>query len=77
MCLAIPAQIIAIDEYHAKVNIMGLESEVNITLIEHPKVGDHVLVHAGCVIQKIDTQYYDYLQQVLGSMLEEQENEQY
>jgi len=30
---------------------------VNITFINEPKIGDYVLVHAGCAIQKIDEDY--------------------
>lgn len=70
MCLAIPARIIDIRENTAKVNIMGVESEVNIQLVENPKAGDYVLVHAGCAIEKIDTDYFDYLEEVFKPMLE-------
>jgi hydrogenase expression/formation protein HypC len=65
MCLAIPAKIINIDGDYAAVDIMGLESSVNIQLIEKVKVGDYILVHAGCGIQKIDTNYFNYLQEIL------------
>jgi hydrogenase expression/formation protein HypC len=71
MCLAIPARIVDIKEYSAKVDIMGVESEVNIQLIEDAKAGEYVLVHAGCAIQKIDTDYFEYLQEIFQSMLEE------
>lgn len=57
MCLAIPAQVRNIDNYSAIIDIMGLESRINIQLIEELKVGDYVLVHAGCAIQKIDKDY--------------------
>jgi hydrogenase expression/formation protein HypC len=72
MCLAIPAQIIALEKYSAKVDIMGVEGEVNIQLIEEPKVGDYILVHAGCAIQGIDFEYFDYLQKVFQEVIEGQ-----
>jgi hydrogenase expression/formation protein HypC len=72
MCLAIPAQIIALEKYSAKVDIMGVEGEVNIQLIEEPKVGDYILVHAGCAIQSIDSEYFDYLQKVFQEVTEGQ-----
>jgi hydrogenase expression/formation protein HypC len=72
MCLAIPAQIIALEKYSAKVDIMGVEGEVNIQLIEEPKVGDYILVHAGCAIQGIDSEYFDYLQKVFQEVIEGQ-----
>lgn len=70
MCLAIPAQIIALEKYSAKVDIMGVEGEVNIQLIEEPKVGDYILVHAGCAIQSIDSEYFEYLQKVFQEVIE-------
>ena len=72
MCLAIPAQIMSLEEYSAKVDIMGVESEVNIQLVENPKVGDYILVHAGCAIQSIDSDYFEYLQEVFQEMMEAQ-----
>lgn len=64
MCLAIPAKIININGYYASVDIMGIESRVNIQLIEKINIGDYILVHAGCGIQKIDVDYFNYLQEV-------------
>lgn len=72
MCLAIPAQIIALERYSGKVDIMGVEGEVNIELIEEPKVGDYILVHAGCAIQSIDSEYFDYLQKIFQEIINEQ-----
>ena len=72
MCLTVPAKIIGVKEYTAIVDIMGIESKVNIQLIENPKVGDYILVHAGCAIQRIDTDYFEELQEIFQSMLEVQ-----
>ena len=77
MCLAVPAKIIGVEEYSAIIDIMGIESKVNVQLIENHKVGDYILVHAGCAIQKIDTDYFEELQEIFQSMLEVQvKNEQ-
>lgn len=70
MCLAVPAQIVGLEKYNAKIDIMGIESKVNIELIEDPKVGDYILVHAGCAIEKIDTDYFEELQKIFKSILE-------
>ena len=70
MCLAVPAQIIEVEDYNARIDIMGIESKVNIELIEKPKVGDYILVHAGCAIEKIDTDYFEELQKIFHSILE-------
>lgn len=76
MCLAIPAQIISLKEHSAKVDIMGVESEVNIQLIEEPKAGDYILVHAGCAIQNIDSDYFEYLQEAFKDMMEVQQKDE-
>ncbi|WP_270565605.1 HypC/HybG/HupF family hydrogenase formation chaperone [Clostridium beijerinckii] len=73
MCLAIPAQVRDIDNYSAIIDIMGLESRINIQLIEELKVGDYVLVHAGCAIQKIDKDYFEELQKIFQSILNSEE----
>lgn len=69
MCLAIPAKIISVEKYSAKVDIMGVESMVNIQLMEEPKQGDYILVHAGCAIQSIDAEYFGYLQGIFQEMM--------
>lgn len=54
MCLAFPGKIISIKKDHkAVVNFEGIEKEISTFLITDPKVGEHVLVHAGFAIQKI------------------------
>jgi hydrogenase expression/formation protein HypC len=76
MCLAIPAQILVLEKYSAKIDIMGIESKVNIELIEDPKVGDYILVHAGFAIQRIDAEYFEELQKIFNSMLEVKEKDE-
>jgi hydrogenase expression/formation protein HypC len=38
----------------AKVSVGSIKSSVSIQLIEKPKKGDYVLVHAGIAIEKVD-----------------------
>ena len=57
MCIAVPAKIEEILEDDAIVNYNGVKVKVNIMFIENPKIGDYVLVHAGCAIQKINEEY--------------------
>lgn len=59
MCIAIPGEIIELTNIKAKVTIMGAETIVNVQLIENPKIGDFVLIHAGCAIEKVDKNYSD------------------
>lgn len=64
MCLAIPAKIISIKNDSAVVDISGNFREINICLIENPKIGEYVLLHAGFAIERVDTELakelYDY-----------------
>jgi hydrogenase expression/formation protein HypC len=50
MCVAVPGKIIEINGDIAKVNIMDNITEVNVKLVS-AKVGDYVLIHAGCVLE--------------------------
>jgi len=50
MCIAIPGKIISLESQKAKVDFNGNLVDVNVGLID-AKVGDYVLVHAGCAIE--------------------------
>ncbi len=55
MCLAVPMKIVKIDSAgKALVKQDDLETEVDLTLIEDPKVGDYVIIHAGYAINLLD-----------------------
>ena len=73
VCLAIPGEIIDIMKHQARINIMGAETIVNIQLIENPKVGEYVIVHAGCAIEKINRDYFNDLNSIFESIINEGE----
>jgi hydrogenase maturation factor len=50
---------------------MGVVNEINIQLIEQPSEGDYILVHAGCAIERINLEYYEFLLSVFQTWLEE------
>ncbi len=54
MCLGLPAKVVNIDGNNGIVEMMGVTNKVSIELLENVKVGDYVLVHAGCAIQVLD-----------------------
>jgi hydrogenase expression/formation protein HypC len=54
MCLAIPMRIAEIDESSATIELGGLSQRTNLMLVPEAKVGDYVLVHAGCAITVLD-----------------------
>ncbi len=54
MCLAIPAQITAIEnERMATIDILGVVKQASIDLVPEAKVGSWILVHAGFGIEII------------------------
>lgn len=56
MCLAIPSQIVRIENDMAMIDVAGIQREASLLLLEDAQVGDYVIVHAGFAIHKIDTE---------------------
>jgi hydrogenase expression/formation protein HypC len=58
MCLAIPGQIVALEEQEtllALIEVSGVRRRVNVGLLEgEVRVGDWVLIHVGFAIAKVD-----------------------
>lgn len=54
MCLAIPSRVVEIENDMAVIDVDGVRREASLLLLEEPRVGDWVIVHAGFAIQKID-----------------------
>jgi hydrogenase expression/formation protein HypC len=54
MCLSIPAKIVSIDGTMAEVSAGGAIFSAGLQMIEDPRVGDYILLHAGFAIQKIN-----------------------
>jgi hydrogenase expression/formation protein HypC len=58
MCLAIPAQVRAInDNKLATVDILGVTREISLDLTPQAQEGSYVLVHAGFAIEVVDEQF--------------------
>ena len=53
MCLAIPAEILAIEGDTARVSLGGVIKVVSLALVENVVVGDYVLIHVGYALNKI------------------------
>ncbi|MCF7876325.1 HypC/HybG/HupF family hydrogenase formation chaperone [Candidatus Bipolaricaulota bacterium] len=54
MCLAIPGEVLSVEEEVASVEVGSVEQEVRLdTLTEEVKEGDYLLVHTGFAIQKL------------------------
>lgn len=54
MCLAIPSKVVEINDLKAVVEVSNIKREVFLHLVSGVKVGQYVLVHAGCAIETID-----------------------
>ncbi len=57
MCLAIPGQIIAVEDVArqlAMVDVAGVRRRISIGLIDNVKPGDWVLIHVGFAMSRID-----------------------
>ena len=54
MCLAIPSKIIKIENNIGIIDVDGVQRQASLLLLEDPKVGEYVIVHAGFAIKKID-----------------------
>ncbi|MEW6358351.1 MAG: HypC/HybG/HupF family hydrogenase formation chaperone [Planctomycetota bacterium] len=52
MCIAIPSKIVSIEGDTAEVDAAGNRRRANISLLENPRVGEYVLIHAGFAISK-------------------------
>ena len=55
MCLAIPAKIVALSDGNvAKVEMGAVTKEIQVNLIDEPRIGDYVIVHAGFALSRLD-----------------------
>lgn len=55
MCLAIPGKILELKNGKtAVVSIMGATREVSVELLKNVELGEYLIIHAGCAIEKID-----------------------
>lgn len=60
MCIGVPGQICAIDGVQAKVDVCGIQRDVDLTLVGscdergQPRVGQWVLVHVGFAMSVIN-----------------------
>lgn len=65
MCLAIPGRVISVEDYVAKVDMMGNERMVGTHLVPEVQVGQYVLVHAGFAIEIVDEEYAKEVEELL------------
>ncbi len=64
MCVALPGKVIEIKEKDAVVDFNGNQVTARLGLVDI-KVGDYVLVHAGCILQKVSTEEAESLNELM------------
>lgn len=69
MCIAVPVEIIDIYENQALVNFMGVKKRVDTSLIEDITLGDYVLLHAGCAIEKLNKEEAEETLRIFESLI--------
>lgn len=54
MCIGVPVKIVEINDSEALADLDGVRKRINIDLVPGVKIGNYVLLHAGCAIQKVN-----------------------
>ena len=64
MCVALPGKVIGINEKDAVVDFNGNQVTARLGLVD-VEVGEYVLVHAGCILQKVSTEEAESLNELM------------
>lgn len=68
MCIAIPGKILSIEDGKATVDFSGNQIKAYVGLV-NAAVDDYVLVHAGCIIQKMKQQEAEELTKLMDGIV--------
>jgi hydrogenase expression/formation protein HypC len=69
MCLAVPGEVVTMENGRGEVDFLGVKRLVDLRLVEGVKIGDYVLVHAGCAIQVIPPEEARETQKLFEEMM--------
>ena len=67
MCIAIPGKITEIDGSKGMVSFGGTEMKVHLGMVD-AKIGDYVLVHAGCAIEVLPADRAEEMIELFGEL---------
>lgn len=70
MCVAVPGKVVGIKGDYATVNVMDNMTDVNVKLVD-VKIGDYVLIHAGCAIEVLSQDAAEEIISVFSELMEE------
>lgn len=74
MCLAVPSEIVGINELVATIDVSGARRNISLMLLpEEVQVGDFVIVHAGFALQKIDREAGQEALRLIKELVESEE----
>jgi len=78
MCVGVPMQIININYPIGVAEAKGVKRDIGLQLLPEGdiKIGDHVVVHVGFAIEKIDKERSDEIWQGLNELLELMDQEE-
>jgi len=74
MCLAVPSEIVSINDLMATIDVSGARRDISLMLLpEKVQVGDFVIVHAGFALQKIDRKAGQEALRLIRELVESEE----
>jgi len=74
MCLAVPSEIVSINDLMATIDVSGARRDISLMLLpEQVDVGDFVIVHAGFALQKIDREAGQEALRLIRELVESEE----
>ncbi|RJQ13503.1 MAG: HypC/HybG/HupF family hydrogenase formation chaperone [Nitrospiraceae bacterium] len=71
MCVGVPMQLVEINYPAGIAEAKGVKREIGLQLLpeNNVKIGDHVIVHVGFAIEKVDKQLADEIWEALDEVL--------
>ena len=78
MCVGVPMQIVEVDYPSGVAEAKGVRRDIGLQLMpeDSVQIGDHVIVHVGFAIEKIDRQMADEIWQALDEVLKVMDEEE-
>ena len=74
MCLAVPSEIVGINDLVATIDVSGARKNISLMLLpEEVQVGDFVIVHAGFALQKIEREAGQEALRLIKELVESEE----
>jgi len=78
MCMGVPMQLVEIDYPSGVAEAKGVKREIGLQLMPENtlQIGDHVIVHVGFAIEKVDKQLADEIWKTLDEVLQMMDEEE-